>query len=84
MLGNQTRDWGVHCDAILALILLRSSVFRHNVGPVRIRRDPFQQKAGTVAPSKEPGLLFYLSGDHGFNADYAAGGVSAPLTIYLT
>ena len=22
---------------------------------------------------KEPGLLFYLSGDHGFKADYAAG-----------
>jgi hypothetical protein len=29
-------------------------------------------------PSKEPGLLFYLSGDHGFNADYAAGGNPAP------
>ncbi|MGA3045724.1 MAG: LamG domain-containing protein [Terracidiphilus sp.] len=26
----------------------------------------------------EPGLLFYLSGDHGFNADYAASGKSAP------
>jgi hypothetical protein len=24
-------------------------------------------------PGKEPGLLFYLSGDHGFKADYAAG-----------
>jgi hypothetical protein len=23
--------------------------------------------------SKEPGLLFYLSGDHGFNADFASG-----------
>ena len=29
-------------------------------------------------PSKEPGLLFYLSGDHGFNADYAAGGNPVP------
>src|SRR5260370_2803279 len=29
-------------------------------------------------PAKEPGLLFYLSGDHGFNADYAAGGDPAP------
>jgi hypothetical protein len=28
--------------------------------------------------SKEPGLLFYLSGNHGFNADYAAGGDPAP------
>jgi hypothetical protein len=39
----------------------------------------------TAAPSSappsvpvEPGLLFYLSGDHGFNADYAAGGNAAP------
>ncbi len=30
------------------------------------------------APAKEPGLLFYLSGDHGFEADYAAGGQRAP------
>jgi hypothetical protein len=29
-------------------------------------------------PAKESGLLFYLSGDHGFNADYAAGGDPAP------
>src|SRR6266851_9780397 len=29
-------------------------------------------------PAKEPGLLFYLSGDHGFNADYAAGGDPVP------
>ena len=29
-------------------------------------------------PSKEPGLLFYLSGDHGFSADYAAGGNTSP------
>ena len=26
----------------------------------------------------EPGLLFYLSGEHGFNADYSAGGTPAP------
>src|ERR1035437_918911 len=30
------------------------------------------------AASAEPGLLFYLSGDHGFNAGYAAGGNAAP------
>jgi hypothetical protein len=41
-------------------------------------QDPLLQKAGTVSPSNEPGLLFYLSGDHGFNADYAAGGVPQP------
>src|SRR5665213_419996 len=28
---------------------------------------------GATEPSKQPGLLFYLSGDHGFNADYAEG-----------
>lgn len=28
--------------------------------------------------ASEPGLLFYLSGDHGFNADYSAGGTAAP------
>jgi hypothetical protein len=28
--------------------------------------------------ASEPGLLFYLSGDHGFNADYAAGGNPVP------
>lgn len=41
-------------------------------------QNPLEQKAGTVPPSKEPGLLFYLSGDHGFNADYAAGGLPQP------
>ena len=32
----------------------------------------------TSPASAEPGLLFYLSGDHGFNADYAASGNPAP------
>jgi hypothetical protein len=43
-----------------------------------LAQDPLHQKTGHTAPSPEPGLLFYLSGDHGFNADYAAGGVPAP------
>ena len=30
------------------------------------------------ANGQEPGLLFYLSGDHGFDADYAAGGDPRP------
>lgn len=34
--------------------------------------------APTASDAKEPGLLFYLSGDHGFKADYAAGGNPAP------
>src|ERR1044072_7425282 len=32
----------------------------------------------SFAASPEPGLRFYLSGDHQFNADYAAGGDPAP------
>jgi len=36
------------------------------------------QLARTSPVSAEPGLLFYLSGDNGFNADYAAGGNAAP------
>ena len=35
-------------------------------------------KIGAASPSPEPGLLFYLSGDHGFDADYAASGQTAP------
>ena len=31
-----------------------------------------------AADEPPPGLLFYLSGDHGFNADYAAGGKPEP------
>ncbi|MGB8846255.1 MAG: LamG-like jellyroll fold domain-containing protein, partial [Terracidiphilus sp.] len=30
----------------------------------------------------EPGLLFYLSGDHGLNADYAAGGNPVPNYVH--
>ncbi len=30
----------------------------------------------------EPGLLFYLSGDHGLNADYAAGGDPVPNYVH--
>lgn len=32
----------------------------------------------SAAPNEEPGLLFYLSGDKEFNADYAAGGDPRP------
>jgi Concanavalin A-like lectin/glucanases superfamily len=42
-------------------------------------QEPFIRSPTTSTPhTTEPGLLFYLSGDHGFNADYAAGGVPAP------
>jgi hypothetical protein len=34
-----------------------------------------------LAASPEPGLLFYLSGDHEFTADYAAGGDPQPISF---
>jgi hypothetical protein len=37
-----------------------------------------QPSAKPATVSNEPGLLFYLSGDHGFRADYAAGGALEP------
>jgi hypothetical protein len=40
-----------------------------------------QQSSSGHAPP-EPGLLFYLSGDHGFKADYAAGGNPDPNYLY--
>lgn len=40
------------------------------------------QQADRTATPHEPGLLFYLSGDHGFKADYAAGGNPDPNFLY--
>src|SRR5215469_6759796 len=39
---------------------------------------PGSNPDGRGTPSNEPGLLFYLSGDHVFNTEYAAGGNPAP------
>ena len=39
---------------------------------------PYDLTSADPGQAKEPGLLFYLSGDHGFKADYAAGGVAEP------
>src|ERR1039458_2615531 len=41
-------------------------------------QDPLEQQIGPPPPANQPGLLFYLSGDKSFAADYAAGGVSEP------
>jgi hypothetical protein len=46
--------------------------------PGMAQDDSLQKTAGPTSAPPEPGLLFYLSGDHGFNADYAAGGNAAP------
>lgn len=63
------------CLRSSSLVLLLSGAILCTQG---IAQNPLEQKAGRTAPSKEPGLLFYLSGDHGFDADYAAGGAPAP------
>ncbi|MGD0095899.1 MAG: LamG-like jellyroll fold domain-containing protein [Terracidiphilus sp.] len=41
-------------------------------------QNPESTCCSSVPSSTEPGLLFYLSGDHGFDADYAANGRTAP------
>lgn len=40
------------------------------------------QQADSAAAAHDPRLLFYLSGDHGFKADYAAGGNADPNFLY--
>ena len=46
---------------------------------IALAQKPYDVPGSKPAPpSNEPGLLFYLSGDHGFKADYAAGGVPEP------
>ena len=40
------------------------------------------QKPDASQANPEPGLLFYLSGDHGFKADFAAGGNPEPNFLY--
>ena len=41
-------------------------------------QEPLEQQIGPPPPANQPGLLFYLSGDNSFTADYAAGGVPEP------
>jgi hypothetical protein len=58
----------------LLVCLLTGVMATPSDGQVAISRTP----APSPSDSKEPGLLFYLSGDHGFSADFAAGGNPAP------
>jgi hypothetical protein len=63
---------------------LRSSLFICVLMYTTMATPANAQQAGlpkvvpAVPQAGEPGLLFYLSGDHGFNADYAASGNVAP------
>src|SRR5471030_1684866 len=66
------------------MIRLHSSFFVCMLACATATAPASAQQAGLpkVVPALpqagEPGLLFYLSGDHGFNADYAASGNVAP------
>jgi hypothetical protein len=63
---------------------LRSSLVLCLLSCAAVTPNAAAQQAGLpkIVPAipqvGEPGLLFYLSGDHGFNADYAASGNVAP------
>ena len=60
------------CKSLAAVILLAGC-------SLAAAQKPYDIPANQPGPStKEPGLLFYLSGDHGFRADYAAGGIAEP------
>jgi hypothetical protein len=64
----------------LALCLLAGFAAVSAQAQVAIQYAP-PTVAAVAAPNphaSEPGLLFYLSGDHGLNADYAAGGNPVP------
>ena len=67
---------------LLFLPLILSSLFNGGTGWGQVAPEPV---AGSLAGqavnpsvSPEPGLLFYLSGDHGYTADFAAGGQVLP------
>jgi hypothetical protein len=65
----------------LLLCLFASSVFTSQIqGQVAVEYAP-PSTVSLLPPNPhatEPGLLFYLSGDQSFNADYAAGGNPVP------
>ena len=48
------------------------------IAPASAQQAGLPKVVPAVSQAGEPGLLFYLSGDHGFNADYAASGNVAP------
>src|ERR1017187_10891570 len=48
------------------------------VAPAQAQQAGLPKVVPAVPKAGEPGLLFYLSGDHGFNPDYAASGNVAP------
>ena len=66
---SRTRNRSVRSARIAVLIALLSGIC-------------VAQKPDSASTNPEPGLLFYLSGDHGFKADFAAGGNPEPNFLY--
>jgi hypothetical protein len=66
-MNHQRQVWHT---ILLSAAVLGAPVFAQDVAPATTAKP--------LPAPPEPGLLFYLSGDHGFNADYAAGGKSEP------
>src|SRR5437763_1069652 len=64
------------------ILLLAFLIIANNVLFAQLQSEPARGlMAGqpvTPAKSAEPGLLFYLSGDKQFTADFAAGGQTSP------
>jgi len=64
------------------LLCLLAGIISTSATQAQIASEYAPPSTASVLPANphasEPGLLFYLSGDHGFNADYAAGGNPVP------
>lgn len=64
------------------ILILSFFLFVFNSGNAQLYPEPEAGKlagqAANVQESPEPGLLFYLSGEHKFTADFAAGGQNNP------
>ena len=72
----------MHCSSVFALICLFAVLALPPAAASQIPLEYAPPSTTSVLPSNphasEPGLLFYLSGDHGLTADYAAGGNPVP------
>ena len=65
---SRLRSWFVLCVLMGALGMVSAAA----------QQAGLPKTVPAVPLAGEPGLLFYLSGDHGFDADYAASGNVAP------
>jgi hypothetical protein len=67
-----------HALSLCVFALLVLAVAAHSQVPIEYAPPTTTSILPPNPHASEPGLLFYLSGDNGFNADYAAGGNPVP------